>query len=84
MDNGYWISEPTPVAYKRGKIPNRVVNAVMSTGRKRSSVASFITSCNSFLGSFSRNSSIKATKTIPFKMAMAKMAKNPMMAETER
>jgi len=29
---------------------------VMSTGRKRSSVASFITSFNSFLGSFSLNS----------------------------
>jgi len=43
-----------------------------------------MTSFRAFLGYFSLNSSIKVTKTIPLSMAIAKMAKKPIMAETER
>ena len=42
-DRGYCISLPTPVAKSNGRIPNKAVNAVISTGRKRSKVASFTT-----------------------------------------
>jgi len=44
-----------------------VVKAVISTGRSRKNVASIITSFSSLLGCFSRNSSIKLTKTIPLR-----------------
>ena len=83
-DSGYWISDPTPVAASRGKIPNSVVNAVINTGRRRKSVASFSKIFNPTRGNLARNSSMKLTNTIPFKIAIAKIAKNPIMAETER
>lgn len=83
-DNGYCISLPTPVAYSRGKIPNSVVKAVISTGLRRSSVASLTKSMVLTVGNFLRNSSMNETKTIPLSMAMAKMAMKPTMAETER
>ena len=56
----------------------------MSTGLKRSSVASFTKSTVFTVGNFLRSSSMNDTKTIPLSMAMAKMAIKPTMAETER
>ena len=83
-ERGYCISEPTPVAKSRGKIPKSVVKAVISTGLNRSKVASFTRSMVLTVGNFLRNSSMKETKTIPFSIAIVKMAINPTMAETER
>ncbi len=83
-DSGYCISLPTPVAYRSGNIPNNVVKAVIKTGLKRSRVASFMSVFSSTCGNFLRSSSMKLRRTIPFSMAMAKMAKKPMIAETDR
>ncbi len=83
-DNGYCISLPTPLAYRSGKIPNRVVNAVIRTGLRRSKAASFSSIFKSTSGNLTRSWSMKLTKTIPFKIAMAKMAKKPIIAETDK
>ena len=74
-ESGYCISDPTPVAKRRGNIPNRVVNAVIRTGRSLKSVA-FLSKVFKFTsGYFTLKSSIKLTNTIPFKIAIAKIAK---------
>ncbi len=72
------------MAYSSGKIPNSVVNAVISTGRSRSSAASLTTVFNATSGKRARSSSMKLTRTMPLRIAMAKMAMKPTIAETLR
>ena len=81
-ESGYCISEPTPVAKRRGRIPKSVVNAVISTGLNLNKVAFLTISIIFTSGNFLRNSSINDTSTIPFSIAIAKMAINPTIAET--